>query len=51
MLGLESVKDAEGNVIHEAPVPILGEFRQRALECRSSRDHLSNDQSTGEWSC
>ena len=32
MLGLESVKDEEGNVIHEAPMPIWANFRQRALD-------------------
>jgi hypothetical protein len=30
VLGLESVKDAEGNVIHEAPMPVWANFRQRA---------------------
>jgi Initiator Replication protein len=32
VLGLESVKDADGNVIHEAPMPVWANFRQRALE-------------------
>jgi hypothetical protein len=32
VLGLESVKDAEGNVIHEAPMPVWANFRQRALD-------------------
>jgi plasmid replication initiation protein len=31
VLGLESVKDAEGNVIQEAPLPVWANFRQRAL--------------------
>ena len=31
VFGLESVKDAEGNVIKEAPLPIWANFRQRAL--------------------
>ena len=31
VLGLESVKDAEGNIIQEAPLPIWANFRQRAL--------------------
>jgi hypothetical protein len=31
VFGLESVKDAEGNVIHEAPMPVWANFRQRAL--------------------
>jgi hypothetical protein len=32
VLGLESVKDAEGNVIQEAPLPVWANFRQRALD-------------------
>jgi len=32
VLGLETVKDAEGNVIHEAPMPVWANFRQRALD-------------------
>ena len=32
MLGLESVKDAAGNIIQEAPLPIWANFRQRALD-------------------
>jgi hypothetical protein len=32
VLGLESVKDADGNVIHEAPMPVWANFRQRALD-------------------
>jgi plasmid replication initiation protein len=32
VLGLESVKDAEGTVIHEAPMPVWANFRQRALD-------------------
>jgi plasmid replication initiation protein len=31
VLGLESVKDAEGNVIKEAPLPVWANFQQRAL--------------------
>ena len=31
MLGLESTKDADGNVIREAPLPIWANFQQRAL--------------------
>ncbi len=31
VLGLESVKDAEGNIIQEAPLPVWANFRQRAL--------------------
>ena len=32
VLGLESVKDAEGNVIQEPPLPIWANFRQRDLD-------------------
>lgn len=32
VLGLESVKNAEGNIIQEAPLPIWANFRQRALD-------------------
>jgi plasmid replication initiation protein len=32
VLGLESIKDAEGNVIKEAPLPVWANFRQRALD-------------------
>jgi len=32
MLGLESVKDAEGNILKEAPLSIWANFRQRALD-------------------
>jgi plasmid replication initiation protein len=32
VLGLESAKDAEGNVIQEAPLPVAANFRQRALD-------------------
>jgi plasmid replication initiation protein len=32
VLGLESVKDAEGNVIREAPMPVWANLRQRALD-------------------
>jgi plasmid replication initiation protein len=32
VLGLQSIKDAEGNVIQEAPLPIWANFRQRALD-------------------
>jgi plasmid replication initiation protein len=31
VFGLESVKDAEGNVIKEAPLPVWANFQQRAL--------------------
>ena len=32
MLGLESVKDAAGNIIQEAPLPVWANLRQRALD-------------------
>jgi hypothetical protein len=32
VFGLESVKDATGKIIHEAPMPIWANFRQRALD-------------------
>jgi plasmid replication initiation protein len=32
VLGLVSVKDPEGNVIQEAPLPVWANFRQRALD-------------------
>jgi hypothetical protein len=32
VLGLDSVKDAEGNIIQEPPLPIWANFRQRALD-------------------
>jgi plasmid replication initiation protein len=32
VLGLESVKDTEGNVIQEAPLPVWANFQQRALD-------------------
>jgi Initiator Replication protein len=32
VLGLESVKDAEGKVIQEPPLPVWANFRQRALD-------------------
>jgi hypothetical protein len=31
VFGLESVKDSQGNVIKQAPLPIWANFRQRAL--------------------
>ena len=32
VLGLESIKDADGNIIQEAPLPVWANFRQRALD-------------------
>jgi hypothetical protein len=34
VLGLESVKDAEGNIIQEAPLPVLGEPPPEGVERR-----------------
>jgi hypothetical protein len=33
VLRLQSVKDAEGNIIQEAPLPIWAKFRQRGIRC------------------
>jgi plasmid replication initiation protein len=43
ILGLESVKDAEGNVIQEAPLPIWANFRQRALDIAVSEINKKTD--------
>jgi plasmid replication initiation protein len=32
VLGLESVKDAEGSIIQEPPLPVWANFRQRSLD-------------------
>ena len=32
MFGLESIEDAAGNLIQEAPLPVWANFRQRALD-------------------
>jgi plasmid replication initiation protein len=32
VLGLESVKDTDGNIIQEAPLPVWANLRQRALD-------------------
>jgi plasmid replication initiation protein len=32
LLGLESIKDAEGNIVQEAPLSLWANFRQRALD-------------------
>jgi hypothetical protein len=32
VLGLESVKDADGKIVQEAPLPEWANFRQRALD-------------------
>jgi hypothetical protein len=41
VLGLESVKDAAGNIIQEAPLAVWANFRQRALDtviCRNQSE-------------
>jgi plasmid replication initiation protein len=43
VLGLDSVKDAEGNVIQEAPLPIWANFRQRALDVAISEINKKTD--------
>jgi plasmid replication initiation protein len=61
VLGLESVKDADGNVIQEAPLPVWANFRQRGLDVAireinkktdlkveiSSLDHVKHRRVTG----
>jgi plasmid replication initiation protein len=32
VFGLESIKDADGNIIQEAPLPVWANFQQRALD-------------------
>jgi hypothetical protein len=32
VFGLESIKDAEGNIIQKAPLPVWPNFQQRALD-------------------
>ena len=43
MLGLQSVKDAAGNIIQEAPLPVWANFRQRGGGYRDDRDHQKTD--------
>jgi hypothetical protein len=38
VLGLQSVKEAEGNIIQEAPLPIWAKFRQRGIRCSDIGD-------------
>ena len=38
VLGLESVRDAAGNIIREAPLPVWANLRQRALDVAYCRD-------------
>ena len=43
VLGLESVKDPDGNVIQEAPLPVWANFRQRALDIAISEINKKTD--------
>ena len=43
VLGLESVKDADGNVIQESPLPIWANFRQRALDVAITEINAKTD--------
>jgi len=43
VLGLESVKDADGNIIRRAPLPVWANFRQRALDTAISGINAKSD--------
>jgi plasmid replication initiation protein len=43
ILDLQSVKDADGNVIHEAPLPVWANFRQRALDVAILKINANTD--------
>ena len=43
VLGLESVKDADGKIIREAPLPVWANFRQRALDTAISEINRKTD--------
>ena len=43
VFGLESIKDAEGNVIHEAPMPVWANFQQRALGVATAEVNAKTD--------
>jgi hypothetical protein len=43
VFGLESVKDAEGNVIKEAPLPVWANFQQRALDVALAEVNAKTD--------
>jgi plasmid replication initiation protein len=43
VLGLESVKDAAGNIIKEAPLPVWANLRQRALDVAISEINRKTD--------
>jgi hypothetical protein len=41
--GLESIKDPEGNVIREAPLPVWANFQQRALDVAIAEVNAKTD--------
>jgi plasmid replication initiation protein len=43
VFGLESITDAEGNVIHEAPMPVWANFQQRALGVATAEVNAKTD--------
>jgi plasmid replication initiation protein len=43
VLGLESIKAVEGNVIQEPPLPIWANFRQRALDTAIAEINTKTD--------
>jgi plasmid replication initiation protein len=43
VLGLESVKDADGNIIRQAPLPVWANLRQRALDTAMSGINAQTD--------
>jgi plasmid replication initiation protein len=43
VFGLESIKDAEGNVIQEAPLPVWANFQQRALDVAIAQVNAKTD--------
>jgi plasmid replication initiation protein len=43
VFGLESIKDAEGNVIQEAPLPVWANFQQRALNVAIAQVNAKTD--------
>ena len=47
VLGLESVKDADGNIIQEAPLAVWANFRQRALDTAIAEITKKTDISIG----
>ena len=43
VFGLESIKDPEGNVIREAPLPVWANFQQRALDVAIAEVNAKTD--------